>query len=163
MNEQQEKHLQTIKDQFNELVDSKYRRGQASHGGDLWAKSGLLDMAIEEAIDQVTYLLTLKDKQMLARDGRKNICVDIDNTLCYGEAWSVDEASKAEPRQDIIDKVNELYKSNFICIYTARGDQFLAETKAWLLKHGVKFHAFANGKLGCDLLLDDKALRPEEL
>jgi len=164
MNTAQEQHLQKIKDQFNELVDSKYRKGQAAHGGDLWAKSGLLDMAIEEAIDQVTYLVTLKDKEMLTnRQGRKNICVDIDNTLCYGEAWSVEEAVKAEPRQDIIDRVNELYKSNFICIYTARPDAFLGETKEWLLKHGVRFHAFANGKLGCDVLYDDKAIRPEEL
>src|SRR3990167_4934944 len=112
MTPEQEKHLQKIKDQFNELVDSKYRKGQEAHGGDLWAKSGLLDMAIEEAIDQVTYLITLKDKGMASRDGRKNIGVDIDRTLCYGEVWENAEVIKAEPRQDIIDKINELHKSN---------------------------------------------------
>lgn len=40
----------------------KYRAGQKEHGGQLWTKAGLLDMAIEEAIDQVVYLLTLKQQ-----------------------------------------------------------------------------------------------------
>jgi len=38
----------------------KYVTGQKEHGGNLWEKEGLLDMAIDEAIDQVIYLLTLK-------------------------------------------------------------------------------------------------------
>ena len=40
----------------------KYRVGQREHGGQLWTKPGLLDMAIDEAIDQVVYLLTLKQQ-----------------------------------------------------------------------------------------------------
>src|SRR6267142_7052855 len=60
MNEQQEKHLADIKATFNQIVDSKYRKGQAEHGGDLWQLTGvqLIDCAIDEAVDQVTYLLT---------------------------------------------------------------------------------------------------------
>jgi hypothetical protein len=38
----------------------KYHAGQKEHGGMLWTKPGIIDMAIEEAIDQVIYLLTLK-------------------------------------------------------------------------------------------------------
>ena len=62
MNAEHEAHLQQIKDEFFKLVDTKYRKGQAEHGGNLWAKPGLLDMAIDEAIDQVVYLLTLREQ-----------------------------------------------------------------------------------------------------
>lgn len=47
----------------------KYLRGQAEHGGQLWQKSGLLDMAIDEAIDQVIYLLTLREQLRRSRPG----------------------------------------------------------------------------------------------
>ena len=60
MTPEQEKHLLDIKEAFTQLVDTKYRKGQAEHGGSLWDKRGLIDMAIDEAIDQVTYLITLK-------------------------------------------------------------------------------------------------------
>ena len=62
MNKEQEKHLQRVKDVFETSVDAKYRAGQKEHGGDLWLKAGLIDMAIDEAIDQVVYLMTLKDQ-----------------------------------------------------------------------------------------------------
>lgn len=62
MTEAQERHLQEIKTEFMRLVDSKYRKGQAEHGGDLFSLSDLklLECAIDEAIDQVVYLLTLR-------------------------------------------------------------------------------------------------------
>jgi len=64
MTTEQEAHLYRIKTEFNKQCDAKYRKGQAEHGGDLFRKSliGLLDSAIDEAIDQVVYLLTLKEK-----------------------------------------------------------------------------------------------------
>ena len=64
MTEGQEAHLKRIKDRFSALVDPKYRKGQESHGGDLFTVPTLtiLDMAIEEAIDQVVYLITLRDR-----------------------------------------------------------------------------------------------------
>lgn len=62
MNEQQEEHLEDIKYEFTRLVDAKYRAGQKEHGGELWRKRGLINMAIEEAIDQVVYLITLRDQ-----------------------------------------------------------------------------------------------------
>jgi hypothetical protein len=40
----------------------KYNAGQKEHGGMLWTKPRIIDMAIEEAIDQVIYLLTLKSQ-----------------------------------------------------------------------------------------------------
>ena len=59
----------TPRDHANELAKDaakrilmKYRAGQLEHGGQLWTKPGIIDMAIEEAIDQVIYLLTLKQQ-----------------------------------------------------------------------------------------------------
>lgn len=62
MTNQQERHLQSIKANFSALVDEKYRAGQKEHGGDLFAKTPkqLINMALDEAIDQVVYLLTLR-------------------------------------------------------------------------------------------------------
>jgi hypothetical protein len=53
-------HLEDIIDEFTELATEKYEKGQLEHGGQLWEKQGLIDMAIDEAIDQVIYLLTIK-------------------------------------------------------------------------------------------------------
>lgn len=71
MTAQQEMHLQEIKDSFARLVDTKYRAGQQEHGGNLWDVSigDLLSAAIDEAIDQVVYLLTLKMKITVQEDG----------------------------------------------------------------------------------------------
>jgi len=64
MTPDQEEHLARIKNEFDNLVDAKYRKGQAEHGGDLFTKSKieLVNLAIDEAIDQVVYLLTLRNK-----------------------------------------------------------------------------------------------------
>lgn len=64
MDIQQEYHLSRIRQKFSDLVDKKYRKGAAEHGGHLldYSPEQLLDFAIEEAIDQVTYLLSLKEK-----------------------------------------------------------------------------------------------------
>lgn len=64
MNAAQEAHLARVKVSFTLIVDAKYRAGAAEHGGELLAlpDSEILDLAIEEAIDQVVYLLSLKEK-----------------------------------------------------------------------------------------------------
>lgn len=70
----QEQHLQQIKDQFNSLVDAKFRKGAVEHGGDILLDPPLLtliDLALEEAIDQVTYLLTLRMKFIRTFDPRE--------------------------------------------------------------------------------------------
>jgi hypothetical protein len=63
MTPEQEEHLARIKGEFIDLVDIKYRRGQEEHGGNLHhvPAVAVLSMAIDEAIDQVTYLLTLRE------------------------------------------------------------------------------------------------------
>ena len=59
----QESHLARVKVEFLSLVDAKYRAGAAEHGGELLALPDLtvLDLAIEEAVDQVVYLLSLRE------------------------------------------------------------------------------------------------------
>ena len=54
------------------MVDHKYRKGQAEHGGQLWLNPSLLDNAIDEAIDQVVYLLTLKEQQTLENQAEES-------------------------------------------------------------------------------------------
>ena len=62
MTPEQESHLTSITEWFREEVDEKYRQGQKEHGGSMWEKPGMLRSAIEEALDQVTYLKTLHDQ-----------------------------------------------------------------------------------------------------
>lgn len=64
MRNKQEKHLQNLLTEIKSLTETKYRRGQEEHGGDLFdmPTKELLDNAIDEAIDQLVYLLTLKEK-----------------------------------------------------------------------------------------------------
>ena len=70
MTQPQESHLARVKEEFTTLVDAKYRAGAAEHCGELLALPDLtvLDLAIEEAIDQVVYLLSLKEK-LVGRSG----------------------------------------------------------------------------------------------
>lgn len=62
MNQEHEEHLGEILTEALERIDEKYRMGQAEHGGDLWRKKHLINFAIDEAVDQIVYLLTLKQQ-----------------------------------------------------------------------------------------------------
>jgi hypothetical protein len=64
LTEEQSKHLMRVIGQVAKLTDYKYRKGAKKYGTflmDLTAEE-LLDNAIDEAIDQVVYLLSLRDK-----------------------------------------------------------------------------------------------------
>ena len=65
MTDSQEEHLASIQDQFFDWVGAKYPAGAKRHGGNLWdmSKEKLLDNAIDEAVDMVVYLLTLRGKK----------------------------------------------------------------------------------------------------
>ena len=55
-------HLNRLLTESSERIRTKYIAGQAEHGGDLWKKDDILEMAIEEAVDMLVYLLTLKEQ-----------------------------------------------------------------------------------------------------
>ena len=60
MYESHEHHKQAILSQFEEWMIRKYNKGQAENGGKIWEKDGMLNNAIDEAVDLVVYLFTLK-------------------------------------------------------------------------------------------------------
>lgn len=66
MSKVQADHLKSILAQAERLISDKYIKGAAEHQSTLsedYTEEQILDMAIEEAVDQMTYLLTLKEKQ----------------------------------------------------------------------------------------------------
>jgi len=65
MTQDQINHLEKLIVEFTEVFTPKYKQGVKKHGGNLWEKSEdeLLDCALEEALDQIAYLLTLKQKR----------------------------------------------------------------------------------------------------
>jgi hypothetical protein len=63
MTEEQDAHLGRILDGLTAKISAKYKQGQKQHGGNLWEKSGLLEEALSEAIDQVIYLSTLIEQR----------------------------------------------------------------------------------------------------
>ena len=66
MTPKQIKHVERIIKHFNDQVNWKYRQGAIEHGGNLWDRSNifLLDQAIQENVDQFTYLITLREKMV---------------------------------------------------------------------------------------------------
>lgn len=64
LTEPQAHHVEEIGKEFCHAMADKYAKGQAEHGGNLWDLSlgKLVDCAIEEAIDQVVYLMTIRQK-----------------------------------------------------------------------------------------------------
>lgn len=66
MSDEQERNLEYVKTRFEALCDKKYRKGAEEHKGDLFEVDSLtlVDYAIDEAVDQVVYLLTLKRRML---------------------------------------------------------------------------------------------------
>lgn len=110
-------------------------------------------------------------------DDQKVVLVDIDETICfYPEKRRYD---LAEPDKDNIAKINKLYSEGWYIIYwTARGgsEKSKAEGRCYydytyeqLLSWGCLFNELSTGSKGnyikppCDLVVDDKAKRIEEL
>ncbi len=62
MTKEHNEHLIGILDRFNDQAIKKYTKGNEQHGGKLWLKKDLIDKSIEEVIDLLFYLFTLKDQ-----------------------------------------------------------------------------------------------------
>lgn len=90
------------------------------------------------------------------------ICVDIDGTLT-NETEGHDYANRT-PNIRIINRVKKWKnEGNLIIIHSARWTVDETATRAWLMKHEVPFDVLLLGKPKCDLYVDDKAMRPEEI
>lgn len=64
MTPEHEEHLYRIERLLGNRLAHKYRRGVEEHGGRMWEKYStlqLVDMALDECVDQLTYLVTLRD------------------------------------------------------------------------------------------------------
>ena len=90
----------------------------------------------------------------------KLIFVDFDKTLSTGEGephW-VDPLDD-EPREDMIELVNNLFKKGCtIVVYTARDEDYREETEYFLKKWDLMYHALRMEKPGFDLLIDNRAM-----
>lgn len=64
MSPDQQEHAEELARQFKSRMLYKYSRGASEHGGNLWEMNlkNLLENALDEAIDQVVYILTALEK-----------------------------------------------------------------------------------------------------
>lgn len=92
---------------------------------------------------------------------KKNVYVDIDNTICTTNGM---DYPNAIPLPEHIKRVNELYDSDkyIITYWTARGvktgKDWLELTHNQLNKWGAKYHFLKLTKPPFDILIDDKAI-----
>ena len=72
-------HMATIQMAAVESIEKKYKRGVEEHGGTkLWEMPSvsLVENAIEEATDQLTYLLSLRQQMHIVLSLAKDGCLD---------------------------------------------------------------------------------------
>lgn len=89
--------------------------------------------------------------------------VDFDKTLTEPEQDEWRPAFEQDPRQDVIEAVEEAYKNGKkVIIWTARQWTEAPQVAGWLTAHEVPHHGLKCEKGGADLYVDDKAITPEE-
>lgn len=93
---------------------------------------------------------------------KKNIYIDIDNTICYYEEETMDY-NKAIPDFVKIEIVNKLFNmGHHIIMWSARGMKTGIDwnelTKKQLNEWNVKYHELKLNKPPFDILIDDKAI-----
>lgn len=103
----------------------------------------------------------------MKKSRKKKICFDIDNVICKTRSSNY---KKSKPILLAVKKINQLYKKNYIILFTARfmgrtnDNTFQAKklgynfTKKQLKNWGVKYHKLVMGKPSYDLVIDDLSL-----
>jgi glycerol-3-phosphate cytidylyltransferase len=91
-------------------------------------------------------------------------CFDLDGTICTTDEKH--DYNLAVPIKGMIEKINELYKINYIKIFTARGASsgidWTELTKKQIQEWGIKHHELIlNRKPSYDIFIDDKAVSAE--
>ena len=87
---------------------------------------------------------------------RKVIAVDFDDTI---RDWK----TGAPMRQTINAMSRWVDQYHFLVVYTARLEADRTFVENWLKEHNVKYDLLQLGKMRFDKLVDDKAIRPEEV
>ena len=117
------------------------------------------------------------ESKKLSSDDRKVVLVDVDETICFYP--NERQYDLAEPSKENIAKINKLYDEGWYVVYwTARGGSqksialgrcYYEFTWHQLESWGCKFHDLSTGSKGkyikpaCDMVIDDKAKRIEEV
>ncbi len=121
--------------------------------------------------------LEFHESKIFSADDRRVVLVDIDETICFYSGKR--KYNLAEPNEENIAKINKLYNEGWYVVYwTARGGSqksislglcYYEFTWKQLESWGCKFHDLSTGSKGkyikpaCDMVIDDKAKRIEEL
>ncbi len=90
-------------------------------------------------------------------NNRNVVAIDFDYTLCSNSKFGL-------PAPHVEAFAKQLYdRHTFVIIFTARPLEDKRKIEAWLMRHNIKFDLILTDKLRFDLLVDDRAVRPEEL
>lgn len=93
------------------------------------------------------------------------LAVDLDNSLCRGEAFTDMDCILAKPIWKKINRLKVLnQKGVFIIIYTARREWLRNATEYWLKKHEVYYNILDVGhKVWANVYADDRAINIKDL
>ena len=94
-------HITHIQKEFDELVSDKYLTGIQEHGGHLWEKPVDRE-ALNEAVDQVVYLITLRDQiDEACKIALKGLDAEMDpRTACYHIIQTLGRVSDHQEPED---------------------------------------------------------------
>lgn len=89
------------------------------------------------------------------------------NTKRHVVAVDFDDTIRCSKTGDLIQKTadfmrQQVDKFNFVVVYTARLQEDRAYVESWLKERNVAYDLLELGKLRFDVLIDDKALHPNE-
>lgn len=88
------------------------------------------------------------------------VAVDIDGVLTLETAgWDYENRSPSWSHISLVNRIWE--KGHLVVLYTSRRLEDLKITEKWLSTHGVKFDHIIFDKPKYDILIDDKAMKPE--
>ena len=149
----------------------------SANGEDYYDKKPSANHPEAAQYEELAKGMEFHESKRFSSDDRKIVLVDIDETVCFYPDKR--QYHLAEPHEGNIAKVNKLYDEGWYVIYwTARGGSqksmslgkcYYEFTWGQLESWGCKFHDLSTGSKGkyikpaCDMVIDDKAKRIEEL
>ncbi len=86
----------------------------------------------------------------------KTFIIDIDGTITNEDTMDYKNYSLCIPDFEMIHKINKLYETNKIILFSSRWKCDRKITKNWLKKYNIKYHKLILGKPLGDYYIDDK-------